>query len=410
MERLNQADKAIMPQYSYKAMDSDGKRVDGQIQANNADDLALRLSRMGLDLINYQARKSRLGFMRRVDRVEMITFCLYMEHLIHAGVPILEGLEDLRDSMRQSRLREVIASLIEDIEGGQRLSEAMAKFPQIFDHVFVNLVRVGEESGQLDRIFKHLSESLKWQDELVAQTKKLLMYPAFVGTVVSAAIIFVMVYLVPQIIQFLESMDYELPMHTKALIWVSEFLQNYWYAPLGGIALGVVGIWIAALLSQHVHFWLDGLKLKVWVIGPILKKIILARFANFFALMYASGITVLESIELTEKIVNNLVIERALREVRGQISEGASISNSFTQARLFPPLVLRMISIGEATGELDAALLNVSYFYNREVRESIDKIQAIIEPAMTLVFGVLLGWVMMSVLGPIYDLISNIPQ
>ncbi len=396
-------------QYSYKAMDTNGRVVEGQLQAVNPEDLELRLRRMDLELIRYRrAAPISLFNVRRVNRQEIITFCVYMEQLTRAGVPLLAGLEDLRDSMRQSHLKEVVSSMIEDIEGGKQLSEAMEHFPKVFNSVFVNLIRVGEESGQLDKVFHHLLETLKWQDELVAHTKKLLMYPLFVGTVVLGVISFVMTYLVPQLIMFIEGMDSEIPMHTQALIWVSRGMINYWPYILGIPIFLVVGTLIAARINPKVRYQVDRFKLRIFIVGPIMQKIVLARFASFFALMYAAGITVLDSLRLTQNIVNNKVIEQALREVREHISEGMSISDSFAQSELFPPLVLRMVNIGESTGELDTALLNVSYFYNREVKESIERLQVLIEPAMTLFLGLVLGWVMMSVLGPIYDVMSGI--
>jgi type IV pilus assembly protein PilC len=159
--------------------------------------------------------------------------------------------------------------------------------------------------------------------------------------------------------------------------------------------------------SPEARYKADGYKLRIWMIGPILHKIILARFATFFALMYASGITILDCIKLSEKIASNLVIEDALQRAGKLISEGQGISAGFQNTGMFPPLVLRMLKVGESTGELDKALRNVSYFYDRDVKESIEKVQAMIEPVMTVVLGLLLGWIMLSVLGPIYDTISK---
>ena len=394
--------------YTYKAIDNDGRRVSGQVQASNIEDLELRLRRMNLDLINYHSKQGFALNLRRVNRQEMVTFCIYMEQITRAGVPLVVGLEDLRDSMQQSYFREIVASIIEDIEGGQQLSEAMARFPKAFDTVFISLVRVGEESGQLDKIFNHLSENIKWQDELVAHTKKLLTYPAIVGTVVTFVIVFVMTYLVPQLIQFIQTMEHEMPFHTKLLIDTSHILTHYWHFILPIPFALLFLFFVFYKLSAAFRYWWDGFKLHVWVLGPIFKKLILARFASFFSLMFSSGITVLESLRLTEDIVSNLVVQVALREVRQRISEGMSISESFNQSTLFPPLVLRMISIGESTGELDSALSNISYFYNREVKESIDRMQTLVEPTMILVLGLILGWVMMSVLGPIYDIMGSI--
>ncbi len=397
-------------QFFYKAMDNNGHVVQGQLSADNINDLEARLERMELDLIHYHTKKTRNYRVGKVTRQELITFTFYMENLTRAGVPLIEGLEDLRDSLPQSRFREIISSLIESIEGGAKLSDAMANFPETFDQVFTSLINAGEESGNLSAVFKHLTDSLKWNDEMIAKTKKLLMYPAFMGTVIIGVLFFLMIYLVPQLISFVKSVGGELPFHTKILLYISDIFVNYWYVIL--ITPVIIFLVIKAVMkvSPSFCFVIDRFKLKVWIIGPIMQKMILARFATFFALLYSSGITVLDSLDITKKLANNLVIEDALQQVRNNVSEGISISESFEKTHLFPPLILRMVTIGEATGELDSSLLNVSYFYDREVKDSIDKMQTIIEPMMTVILGLLLGWVIMSVLGPIYDSVAGFEQ
>lgn len=397
-----------MPQqFFYKAMDDQGHIVQGQLSANNESDLETRLERMGLDLIHCRTRKSHRHHIGRVSRLELITFCFHMEHLTRAGVPLLEGLADLRDSLAQSRFREVVSSLIENIEGGEHLSEAMTHFPDVFDHVFVSLVNTGEESGNLGTVFQHLTETLKWHDEIIAKTKKLLMYPAFMGTVIGGAVFFLMIYVVPQLITFIQNMGKELPWYTQILLIVSDIFVNYWFLILVFPVLIFVIIKIAVHISPYLRFQIDYLKLKFWVVGPVLEKIALARFSTFFALLYSSGITVLDGLKISKPLAGNLVIETALQRVSEQIAEGKGISESFEHVHLFPPLVLRMVRIGESTGNLDVALSNVSYFYNREVRDAIEKIQAVIEPTITVMLGLLLGWVILSVFMPLYDTIAS---
>ena len=397
-----------MPLMQYKAMDERGKVALGRMEAVNEADLEVRLRRMGLDLINFTAAKAKSGGGRKVPRRDVISFCMQLEQLISSGVPLLEGLQDLRDSVEDRKLRDIVAGIVESIEGGSTLSAAMENYPQIFDNVFVNLVRAGEFSGQMGAVLKTLTENLKWQDEQAAQMKKLLMYPLFVGTVVMIVVIFLMTYLVPQLTSFIVMMGQELPLHTRVLIGVSNFMVSYWYAVLGVPAIAFV-IFMAVLNSSSaLQLAVDDFKLKVWLIGPIYKKMLLARFANYFALMYRSGITVLECIRICEGLVGNKAIEEAAHRAGRQIGDGASISAGFEYTGLFPPLVLRMLRVGENTGGLDDALLNISYFYNRDVSESIEKVQTMIGPAMTVVLGGILGWVIVSVLGPIYDLITKI--
>ncbi|MBI3711902.1 MAG: type II secretion system F family protein, partial [Burkholderiales bacterium] len=244
-------------------------------------------------------------------------------------------------------------------------------------------------------------------DELTAQAKKIIMYPLFVGTIVMGVTFFLMIYLVPQLTGFIKNMGQELPMHTQILIYSSGIFIHYWHTL---IAIPIV-LWIAMRIwlkrSPQARLLADGFKLRIWVIGPALHKIILSRFVTYFALMYESGITILDCIRLSEDIVDNEVISAGLRRAGELISEGQNVSSAFQTTGIFPPLVIRMMKIGEATGSLDTALRNVSYFYNRDIKETIEKVQALIEPVMTVLLGLILGWIMLSVMGPIYDTISK---
>ncbi|OEZ92239.1 type II secretion system F family protein [Duganella phyllosphaerae] len=398
-----------MPQYIYRAMNTSGQIQPGNMDASNEPDLELRLHRMGLDLIDCRVSRARVMALKRViTRRDLINFCFHMEQLTGAGVPILEGLNDLRESIDHPRFREMITGLIENIEGGLQLSAAMAAYPEVFDHTFTSLVMAGEQSGKLTEVFKNLSESLKWQDELASQTKKIVMYPAAVGLFVTGVTFFLMIYLVPQLTSFVKNMGNTLPLHTKALIWVSGIFIDYWYVIVALPVVAYVGLraWLGH--SEQARFVADGFKLRVWLIGPVLHKIMLARFATFFAMMYASGISILECLRLSEGIVGNRVVAAGLRRAGQLISEGQGITAAFQHTGIFPPLVIRMLKVGETTGALDGALRNVAYFYNREVKEMIEKVQSMIEPAMTVILGLMVGWIMLSVMGPIYDTISKI--
>jgi type IV pilus assembly protein PilC len=398
-----------MPLFSYKAIDAQGKAVVGRLEAINLFDLEQRLQRMELDLVGgaLASDMARLLGAGKVTRQDLINFCFHLEQLATAGVPLVEGLTDLRDSMENPRFREVVSGLIESIQGGQNLSQALADYPNVFGRVFVSLVRSGEATGKLAEVLQSLSESLKWEDELAAQTKKLAMYPAFVGSIVLIVTFFLMIYLVPQMTGFIRNMGQEVPLQTRILMAVSSFFVHYWWAILAAPFVTWFGLKLAIKTNPAVEYAVDHYKISMPLIGPILRKIILSRFASSFAMMYSSGITVLDAIRSCEEIVGNRPLERALRKAGQQIAEGKNLTAAFQDLALFPPLVIRMMRIGEGTGKLDTALLNVSYFYNRDVRESIARVQSMIEPLLTVVLGVILGWVMLSVLGPVYDAISK---
>jgi len=398
-----------MALYTYKAIDPAGEWRRGQIEALNIVDLELRLKRMNLDLVVGGPSKRQHGLVGgRIRRVDLINFCFHLEQMTRSGVLLTDGLADLRDSVDNASFREVISGVMESIQGGLTLSQSLAQYPTVFDPVFRALVRAGEETGQLPEVLKSLSENLRWEDELASQTKRVLTYPAIVGSLVITVIFFLMLYLVPQMVGFIRNMGQEMPLHTRALIAVSQFFVHYWWliilAPIGVAAL----VGYLARTNPTVRYRIDGLLLRVPLVGPILQKIILSRFASVFALMYSSGITIMDAMRSAEETAGNRVIEEGLRLAGQQIAEGKTVTAAFNDVGLFPPLVVRMLRVGENTGRLDTALMNVSYFYNREVREGIARLQALIEPGLTVVLGVILGWVMLSVLGPIYDVISKL--
>ncbi len=404
--------------YRYKAMDAGGRIRNGQMDAHNNADLEVRLRKLGLELINYKQAKSPAqkvsgrglgrGLSRSIQRRDLLLFCFHLEQTSRAGIPILDALKDLRDSMDKPGLRQVIAAMTESIEGGKTLSQAMQDFPAVFSTVFASLIHAGEQSGELGTVLARLGDDLKWQDEMAAQTKRLLAYPAFVGAVVIGVLFFLMTYLVPELLIFIGTMGQELPAHTRALIFVSDLFVAYWYVVLAAPGLILGGIFIGVRTSPAVRLRVDRLTIRMPLIGPIIEKIILARLASLFAMMYAAGITIIDCIKTAEAIAGNQAIAGAMQKVGREVAAGKSVSAGFAATGLFPALVLRMITVGEGSGALQESLENVAYFYTRDVRESMQRLQAMIEPTMTVVLGALIAWVMFSVLGPIYDLIATI--
>lgn len=399
-----------MELYQYKAMDENGRTHVGRVDAMNDIDLEMRLQKLGLDLISFvmieTGGKSTTG--AGIRRRDLIMFCFHVEQTARAGVPILESMQDLRDSTDNPRMVEVITSMIEAVESGSTLSEAMKDFPKVFSDVFVNLVQAGEQSGELAEVFLKLGENLKWQDELVSQTKQLMIYPAIVFPLIMGVVAFLMTYVVPKLLAFIKNMGHELPMHTKVLVALSNIFSEYWYLILLAPILLIFSVYLAIKTSPGFHLWFDTLKLKIPLFGNILKKIILTRLVGFFAMMYGSGITIIECIRTSEQIAGNKAIQLAVRNVGQEITDGASLSDAFASADLFPPLVLRMIKVGETTGNLQEALQNISYFYDRDIKESISRLQAMIQPGLVLFLGGIVIWIIFSVLGPIYDLITKI--
>lgn len=396
-----------MPLFKYRATDVDDRIVKGQIEALHETELENQLRRVGLTLVRATVLKSRPRTVKSLAKQEIIGFIFQLEMLIRAGVPILAALGDMRDAAESMEGQLLAAGIYDRIEAGATLAEAMVHYPGIFSEVVVNLVRAGEVTGQLPEVLKELVRSLKWQDEMAEQSKKLMMYPAFVVVVISGVVFFLMIYLVPQLVAFLGAMGQKTPLQTKVLIVVSGIFVRYWWLILATPPLLVTGVAALARFNPNVRFTLHRMALGIPVLGNVLQKMILARLADTFGLMYRTGIPILDGLGYCQKITGNLVIQRSLDRVIERIASGTSISNAFAAERMFPSLVIRMLQVGESSGALDQSLANVSYFYTREIEESIGKVQALIEPVMTVTMGLILGWIMMSVLSPIYDTIAK---
>ncbi|MCP3688299.1 MAG: type II secretion system F family protein [Gammaproteobacteria bacterium] len=399
-----------MPLYQYKAIDTSGKFIRGSLDAGNISDLELRLEKMEMDLVTFKQKQhgGDLFGRNKIDRRDLINFSFYLEQLTQSGVPILEGLADLRSGEENPAFRDVIAGVIEAIEGGNSFSQALALYPKIFDDVFVSLIKVGEKSGKMNDVLVDITATLKWQDELLSKAKKVLTYPIIMGSLVFSAILCLMIFVVPDMMATVVSFGGEIPFETRILMATSSFLVNYWYLVISAPFATYFILSFLYKTNSKVRFTLDGIFLQIWVIGAVSEKIKISRFTRYFSLMFASGITVLDAIHLSKSVVSNVVLEDGIDRAWQQISEGGSISESFKNIGIFPPLVVRMLRVGESSGQMDKSLSNVSYFFDRDIKDSIDKMEPVIQTAMLASIGLILVWLIIAVFGPLYDTIATV--
>ncbi|MFZ9039108.1 MAG: type II secretion system F family protein, partial [Gammaproteobacteria bacterium] len=398
-----------MPLFQYKAIDASGKFITGSLDAGNANDLELRLEKMDMDLVTFKQKDPGADLFGRnkIGRRDLINFSFYLEQLTRAGVPILEGLSDLRDGEENPTFRDIITGLIEAIEGGNSFSQALAMYPKIFDDVFISLIRVGERTGKMSHVLVDITETLKWQDELLAKARKIMTYPAVIGTLVLSVVMFMMIFVVPDIMGAIVGLGGEIPIETRALMATSNFLVNYWYVVIAAPFVIFFTLKYFYSTSSKARFRLDGLMLKLPIIGPVNEKIKISRFTRYFSLMFASGITVLDAINLSKGVLSNTVLEDGIERAWQQISEG-SISEAFKNIGIFPPLIVRMLRVGESSGQMDKSLDNVSYFFDRDINDSIEKMEPVLQTSLMATIGIIVMWLALSVWGPIYDTISTI--
>jgi len=397
-----------MSDFSYRAMNPHGRIVHGRMEAANPGDLELRLHRLGLDLVHgTPVRPMNWRPKRKISRRELINFCFHLEQFLRAGVPIIDSLADLRDALHRAPFRQIIGDVVEAIEGGLSLSQALQRHPEVFNGVFCSLVRAGEHTGRLPEVLRVLTDALKRDDELAAYALRIALYPAIVSLVITAAMAVALIHVVPELARLFQSAGQTLPWQTRALIALSGFVIEH-----GGLLL--VGAITSVALARHaittrpaVRLRFDAALLRLPILGAVRRKIILARFTGLFAMMYASGITVIDALKSAEDVVGNRALRHGLQQVGEHIARGCKVSDAFRSVELFPPLVTRMLRVGESTGALDTALANVSYFYDRDVREAIERLQASIEPTLTLLLGGLLLAVMGAVMMPVYDIVTR---
>lgn len=399
-----------MVEYAYRAIDANGKKVRGCHEASGLDELTSRLDSQGFHLLDVKVNKQAFSLFspRKIERRNLIVLFMYLEQMAAAGIPILDALSEMRDSEESPLMRKILTALVDDISSGQTLSGAMKSHDAIFSELMINLVMAGEQTGNMAVVFAELKDILAWQDDIIRKTKKLVSYPLFVGAIVFAVVCFLMIYLVPQLVSFIISMDQQIPLMTRALLVVSNAFVNFWYVIIGAPLVIFYAVKQTLKHSAAAKYWFDRHKLDLPLFGEAMSKLELARFSKNFALLYDAGISVIECLRISSNTTSNIYIKRELAAIKEKISSGDSIYEAFSGAQLFPPLVLRMLHVGEQTGELGASLRRISEFYNRDVSELIERIQLMIEPTMTVIMGVLLGWIMLSVLGPIYDIISTI--
>lgn len=397
-----------MPKFSYKAVNDKGRPVRGVITAANETDLFNRLNESGLSLVgckqvNEKASKLAALTAKRVKLRDMVQMFVHLEQLQKAGVPLLDSLSDVRDTTESTRLRDVMSDIYNEVSEGSSLSTAISRHPAIFEPIFISLISAGEETGNLTHSFEQLIKHLKWTDAMDSKVKKATRYPKILVVVVVGVIWMMMSYVVPSVVGFLKDMGQDLPMVTTSLIATSEFFTGYFfYIVITMITLYVL-FKVGRNISEDFRYRTDYIALHMPVVGMTIRKIALSRFCQTFAVLFTSGLEILKCLDAAKNTAGNLVVKGALEQVRTQVQEGSPISVALNNSGEFPSLVVRMVKIGEESGNLSGVLEQVTEFYDKDVNEAVDGMIAMIEPTLTVVLGGFILWIAAAVFGPIYD-------
>jgi len=411
--------------YKYRALNEQGRPIRGAIAAASEVDLYNQLQSAGLELVDCSVigkggKTSAFGnmFEAKIKTRDLIQLFVHLEQMQSSGVPLLDALADIRDTTENGRLRDMMSDIQRDVNDGASLSEAMNKHPKVFTNLYISLVAAGEETGDLTSSYNQLVKYLKWVDGINAKIKKATRYPVIVTFVVLMTITFMMMVVVPQIVGFLKFLDLELPWFTVALIATSDFFVNPAFHILGlPVYGGFVVLGVPALLfiftkmlhknSESIAYRIDELFLRLPVFGGLIRKITIARYSQTFAALFASGIDVVSGLKSARETVTNLVMIDAMKTVEGLVQSGSPLSEAFNGSGEFPSLVIRMVKVGEESGNLTPVLDQVSEFYTKDVNEAIDSMIELIQPTLTAILGLMIAWIAAGSLGPIYINLGN---
>jgi len=400
-----------MPIFLWQAEAKKGESKKGEIDA--ADEAAVRgqLRRQGYKSITVKKKPKDLFadipfLQQKVTEKDVVVFARIFATMINAGLPLIQCLDLLGKQEQNKTFSKVISSIREDIEGGSTLTDALRKYPKIFDNLFVNLVAAGESGGILDVILQRLSGYMEKAMKLKSTVKGAMTYPIIVGVIAVVIIGGLLVFVVPMFQKMFEGMGGSLPAPTQFLVDLSQFLQNsYLY----------IGAFMVALYFGFKRFYatekgtliVDALVLKAPVFGPLLKKVAVAKFTRTLSTMMQSGVPILEGLGIVSKTSGNKIIEIALMKTRQSISEGKTIAEPLTEAGIFPAMVVQMIAVGEATGALDTMLAKIADFYDDEVDAAVGALTAMLEPLMMCILGPAVGFVLIAMYLPIFQAAST---
>jgi len=407
-----------MPVYQYKARDRAGKVLAATMEAATEREVASALREKGLFVSEIKAPGKGLNAeiklptwldpSSRPGPRDVTLFSRQFATVINAGLPVVQSLAILQRQSEKEGFQNALKKVREDVETGIPLSDAIAKFPGIFDKLYVYLVKAGEASGNLDGILERVAAYLEKQAELRGKIRTALTYPTVVLVIAIGVTFFLLTGVVPQFATILEQLGGEMPVITRILIGVSDFLQGYWWTMVLAIVLAVVGIRLWRR-NEGGRRATDRLLLRMPVFGTLLQKTAIANFASTFGLLLRSGVNIVEALDITKGTARNAIVEDILEEAKDAVQRGEQISVTLVKHPVvFPPLVASMTAIGEETGAVDAMMQKVSDFYEREVDEAVATLTAALEPMMIVFLGVIVGFIVAGMFVPMFSIIGQL--
>lgn len=402
-----------MPIYRYNAMDANGRTVTGTLDADSLELVRSKLADLSYHVLSIRETKSRQGFqdwftgIQRVKLRDLVMFSRQFATMIDAGLSVVKCLDILQKQTRNPKLKDTIAEVKRDVAGGMSLTEAFQKHPRVFSPLFVNMIRSAEVGGILDTVLDRLAMFLEKEQETKNKIKSAMTYPVVVFCFAMLMLLALLFFVLPKFKGIFETMGLDLPLTTRLMLNFSEYMRLYWYIALVGTVGSVILIKIFAR-TQKGRYAIDAAKLKLPVFGDLLLKSAVSRFARTFGTLISSGVPVLRALEIVADTSGNCVISETVIRARSSIKEGEKISTPLFGSKIFPVMVTQMIAVGEETGRLDQMLVKVANFYDDEVDATLKGLTSLIEPLMIVGLGVIVGFIAVSVISPIYSLVGSL--
>lgn len=402
-----------MANYKYRGRDNGGQPVQGVIEAASESSAADSLLRRGITPLAIQVEavevkstsKSGGLFQQRISHVDLIIFTRQMYSLTKAGIPLLRAMEGLAENTSNKRFGAVLKDLVEQLERGRQLSSAMASHPRVFPRLLVAIVHVGENTGELEGAFLQLSDYLEKEQETRKAIKSALRYPMFIMLALVAAVVIINIWVIPPFAQMFANFNVELPLPTRIILATSNFFVNWWPAMLGVVVVAIAGTinYVKTVPGRMV--W-DRFKTRMPVVGDIVMRSLLARFARTFAVMLQAGVPLTQGLGLVAEAVDNSWMSGRINDMRRNIERGESLTRTARNSELFTPLVLQMIAVGEETGRVDEMLFEVAGYYEREVDYDLKSLTARIEPILLVFVAIIITIMALGVFLPMWEMMD----
>lgn len=392
-----------MKKFKYKAMKNDGTKTTGEYEANSRDDVMEMITSNGYYPLKVEEviESATINIRRKIKVKEISIFCRQMYTMLDAGVPLINALNLMSTQVTNKHLVEIVKELEEDVRKGEMLSNSMRKFPEAFPTLLTSMVESGEASGNLDEMFLRMSTHFEKENKINNKVKAAMIYPIILALVGVAALIVVMVFVMPTFVSLFDSSGAELPAATRFLIGLSSFMGNHFIMVIGILIAIVVGVVLYSKTESGIYFFAK-LKISFPLIKDLNRKMIVSRFTRTLSTLLASGVSLVESLPIVSAVLNNVIAEDEVLKIRERVVKGEGLSTPIEDCELFPPMLSSMVRIGEESGALDDMLNKTADFYDEEVEQAIQTLTSMLEPIMIIIMGLVIGFMVIALMLPLY--------